>query len=197
MWLVVGRTRGKMKIVLSRKGFDTTNDEKSNCGGVASAIFPDGTMLSLPIPEVSQYMRTGIRYSDIECPTPDFENLGILVEQLSRGPLRPTRDSFAHLDPDLNRNSLRWRAEGWKPLFGQDLGAQTELASLREGDLFLFVGRFQEIEIQQQRGVKVARFRRGSIAKNMIFGWLSIGKVLRVGTSAAETWLQSNRWAAY
>lgn len=34
-----------MSIVLSREGFD------SSMGGVASPIFPDGSMLSLPIPD--------------------------------------------------------------------------------------------------------------------------------------------------
>ncbi|MBO4456467.1 MAG: hypothetical protein J5802_01965 [Butyrivibrio sp.] len=33
-----------MKIILSRKGFDSTN------GGCASPIMPDGTLLSMPIP---------------------------------------------------------------------------------------------------------------------------------------------------
>ena len=44
-----------MKVVLSRKGFD------SSAGGVASPIMPDGTMLSLPIPD-----RTSpVSYADI------------------------------------------------------------------------------------------------------------------------------------
>ncbi len=34
-----------MKIILSRKGFD------SSAGGVPSPIFPDGGLLSLPIPD--------------------------------------------------------------------------------------------------------------------------------------------------
>ena len=34
-----------MKLILSRKGFD------SGAGGCASAITPDGTLLSLPIPD--------------------------------------------------------------------------------------------------------------------------------------------------
>ena len=44
-----------MKIVLSRKGFD------SAAGGVASPILPDGKMLSLPIPDRS----SPITYADI------------------------------------------------------------------------------------------------------------------------------------
>ena len=41
-----------MKIVLSRKGFD------SACGGVASPIFPDGGYVSLPIPLADVVGRT-------------------------------------------------------------------------------------------------------------------------------------------
>lgn len=33
-----------MKIILSRKGFDSSN------GGIPSPILPDGTLLSIPIP---------------------------------------------------------------------------------------------------------------------------------------------------
>ena len=33
-----------MKVILSRKGFDSAN------GGILSPIFEDGTMLSFPIP---------------------------------------------------------------------------------------------------------------------------------------------------
>lgn len=41
-----------MKIILSRKGFD------SSVGGVASPLFPDGTLLSLPIPDPQGYALT-------------------------------------------------------------------------------------------------------------------------------------------
>ena len=34
-----------MKVILSRKGMDSTS------GGMASPILPDGTLLSLPIPD--------------------------------------------------------------------------------------------------------------------------------------------------
>ncbi len=34
-----------MKVILSRKGMDSTS------GGIASPILPDGTLLSLPIPD--------------------------------------------------------------------------------------------------------------------------------------------------
>ena len=44
-----------MRLVISRKGFDST------AGGCASPILPDGTMVSLPIPDEE----SGVRYGDI------------------------------------------------------------------------------------------------------------------------------------
>jgi len=44
-----------MKVILSRKGFD------SGTGGYPSPILPDGTLLSLPIPDAT----SDIKYSDI------------------------------------------------------------------------------------------------------------------------------------
>lgn len=43
-----------MKVILSRKGFDSSN------GGIPSPIMPDGTLLSMPILDSA-----GIPFSDI------------------------------------------------------------------------------------------------------------------------------------
>ena len=46
-----------MKVILSRKGFD------SGYGGMASPILPDGTLLSLPIPSKSETVKfTDLHY---------------------------------------------------------------------------------------------------------------------------------------
>ena len=91
-----------MRLILSRKGFDTS------CGGCPSPILPDGRMVSLPIPDA----RSPIRYGDIRWGEYD---LGALVGDLTRGRIAPTQ--AAHLDPDLRRESLP-RRPGWRPLFG-------------------------------------------------------------------------------
>lgn len=49
-----------MKIILSRKGFDSAN------GGIVSPIFNNGTMLSLPIPS-KDHKKDKIKYSDLVC----------------------------------------------------------------------------------------------------------------------------------
>src|ERR1700678_123230 len=98
------RLRGEkqMKIILSRKGFD------SSSGGVPSPIFPDGKILSLPIPDKS----STIAYNDIA--GNNWATVGELVQQLAGIP----RTHRAHLDPDLAAQSFP-RTEEWRPIFGQ------------------------------------------------------------------------------
>lgn len=100
-----------MRIILSRKGFD------SAAGGCPSPIFPDGRLFSLPIPD----KKSPIVYSDIQ-----FEgmNVGELVSQLTRDPKRIRH--FAHLDPDLRSEAIN-RLPGWRPLMGQAGSAQGHL----------------------------------------------------------------------
>jgi hypothetical protein len=66
-----------MKIILSRKGFD------SGSGGCPSPIFPDGSLMSLPIPD----KQSKISYNEINCN--HKVSLGEVVSQLAGMP--PTR----------------------------------------------------------------------------------------------------------
>ena len=116
-----------MKIILSRKGFDSKN------GGVPSPILEDGTLISLPIPNNDDLTYDQISAGDY--------NLGKLVNDLTNGKIKETAQ--AHLDPDLNIVS-RNREAGWRPLFGQAKAALTHLARVGKGDLFLFFGWFRE-----------------------------------------------------
>ncbi len=59
-----------MRLILSRKGFD------SSSGGCSSPIFPDGSMIALPIPD----KRSPIQYQDL---TWRGRNLGDVVAQLT------------------------------------------------------------------------------------------------------------------
>ena len=157
-----------MKIVLSRKGFD------SSFGGVPSPILADGALVSIPIP----YRHSPVTYGDLRV---GGLRLGDLVEHLTRG--RILRSTCTHLDPDL-RHDVVDRPVGWRPIFGQTDAAQTHLArqGVGPGDLFLFYGWFREVEARAGRNCYV----RGAPDLHVIFGWLQVAEVISVGRGAAS-----------
>ena len=149
-----------MKIVLSRKGFD------SSYGGVASPIFPDGTLLSLPIPDE----KGTVTYGELCW---EQYRIGELVTALTRG--RLTHQSRAHLDPDLYSHICP-RPPNWRPLFGQDGAAQSHLTNqgVGVGDLFLFFGWFRRVERREGQ----YSFVQQAPSQHLIYGWLQVGAIL-------------------
>lgn len=164
-----------MRVVLSRKGFDAT------AGGCASPILPDGTMVSLPIPDG----RSPIRYRDVVAHGHD---VGRLVADLSGGAY--TGASRAHLDPDLVPGAFP-RKQGWRPIFGQSGGPQTVLAraGVGEGDVFLFFGWFRRAERVRGRW----RFVAGAPDLHVLWGWMEVGEVVAVAGRGGAV----PTWAAY
>lgn len=150
-----------MKVVLSRKGFD------SSYGGVASPILPDGALVPLPIP----HPKGPITYSEIDA---NGESLGRFVSDLARMP-KGEREP-AHLDPDLRRNALK-RNAGWRPAFGQTGAAQSHLQrqGVGVGDLFLFYGWFREVELFKSR----YRYVNKAPDRHVIFGWLVVESIVK------------------
>jgi len=149
-----------MKVILSRKGFD------SSSGGKPSPIL-NGQMLSIPIPEGY----SGVSYEDI-----GFEHDGHrysykkLMDDMS---IR--QFSECHMDPDIRVDLYNALPEGWKPGFGQAGGSATELAGVRTGDLFLFFGSFREAELHS----KGFRFKPGTTEIHAIWGYMKVGAVHR------------------
>ncbi len=166
-----------MKVILSRKGFDST------AGGVASPIFPDGSMLSLPIPDP----HSRVRYVDLRSPISGFESVGDIVERMPGSRIR--KDDFVHLDPDLDEAALT-REAGWKPIFGQTAAAQSHLESngVDVGDIFVMFGWYREVVVSNG----VVSFRRGAPDIHVIFGWMQIGEIIELGANPANlpTWAQ-------
>lgn len=121
-----------MKIVLSRKGFD------SQYGKQASPILPDGTLLSLPIPSDDD-----ITYDSISWAGQSY--LDIIRS------LKPhtflNGNSKCHLDPDLRAITIS-REPGWVPAYGQTGSSLSELRTngVTTGDLFLFFGWFIRLQ---------------------------------------------------
>ncbi|MDR3716057.1 MAG: hypothetical protein P4L51_24905 [Puia sp.] len=162
-----------MKIILSRKGFD------SSSGGVPSPIFPDGDMLSLPIPDRA----STVKYSEIAGNR--WATVGELVEQLAGIP----QANNAHLDPDLSVRSFP-RTKGWRPIFGQAGSSESHLRNRCVGsdDIFLFFGLFRPVEKLSSGW----QYVRGSKPIHTIFGWLQVAD--RVAVSA---WPTADGWARY
>lgn len=153
-----------MKVILSRKGFDSSN------GGIPSPIMPDGTLLSMPIPtndsvSYSDISWNGITYSDI-------------LKQLA-----PNRKfDKCHLDPDIRDNRIN-KVKGWEPAFGQTASAQGILsnAGVEVGDLFLFLGWFRQTE-KTEKGYRFVRrnpsdFYNGCDLQ-IIYGYMQIGQII-------------------
>lgn len=159
-----------MRIILSRKGFD------SSAGGVASPIFPDGSMVSLPIPERD----TGVCYGDLAW---RGEPLAPVIEQLTKGNV-PARFGV-HMDPDLEVGTLP-RSPGWRPSLGQVGAAQTVLsrAGVGPSDLFLFFGWFRQVA----KSGDTLRYVRGSPQLHVLFGWLQVGEVISLSVDTPPTW---------
>lgn len=164
-----------MRIIFSRKGFD------SSYGGKPSPIFPDRRMVSLPIPD----KQSSIRYADISW---QEYKLGSLVSDLTGG--RIPASHFAHLDPDLNRESLP-RHPQWRPIFGQTGIAQGHLRnnSVQAGDIFLFFGVFRHVI--QIAGKFV--WKAQSPLRHVLWGWLQVDEVLKIDDCDLSNYL----WAEY
>ena len=160
-----------MKLILSRKGFD------SRAGGVASPIFPDGSMYSLPIQagrgDCTRYFE--IRKGTAAAGT----DMGTVVEQLTRQRIK--RDELAHLEPDLDADTLP-RLPGWRACFGQTGAAQAHLHNhnVGKGDLFLFFGWFKRVERDERGFWKYQRHANCAGGMHVIFGWLQVAEVIRI-----------------
>jgi len=161
-----------MRIILSRKGFD------SGSGGSPSPIFPDGSMLAMPIP----LEPSPVRYEDLRW---RGRELGDLVERLTNR--KVLRTAGAHLDPDL-RAEMRPRLPGWKPSLGQHKSAQGHLrrSGVGSGDLFLFWGLFRPFDNE----AAWAGERR-----HVVWGWLQVGQVVSVDDVVRPGLARLWRWA--
>lgn len=151
-----------MKLILSRKGMDST------AGKMPSPILPDGTLLSLPIPDKN----SGLSYGDIAYNGKSY--MEIIQE------LNPTFDfdecKCCHLDPDVRVDITP--PVNWKAAFGQHNASAVYLDNngVGEGDLFLFFGWFKQSEYDSNGKL---RFVRGAKDLHIIYGYMQVGSVIR------------------
>ena len=159
-----------MKVILSRKGADSSN------GGIPSPIFPDGTMFSIPIPSGD-----APTYGDIAIGSDGSLLCSDFLAGIRKSALAV---SHCHVDPDIVQR-YAVKPEGWKPAFGQCGAAQGYLrntAGVKPGDLFLFFGNFKAVSTgktlsyRARPGIPGATVPDGEI--QIIWGYLQIGEIL-------------------
>jgi hypothetical protein len=201
-----------MKIILSRKGFDTTYGQRP------SPILPDNSLISLPIPNMR--FTSGILYNNTKYSPLQYKNLQIpnnvrkslidydvnveklltyhdLMSQLFSK--RQFKDNntwysldkekalYCHLDPDI-RHDILPRPQEWKPIFGQEGTAQTHLENnkVEVGDLFLYYGWFQKTKVIEGK-LSYDGPMNGGI--HIIFGYLQIGSIIKKDKTKIEPWM--------
>lgn len=169
-----------MKIILSRKGFD------SSAGGCPNPIFPNGAMFALPIPDGQSIIPYNhVQYQDVDTQS---INVGSLVKHLTKDKIKPHHK--AHLDPDLN--SLTYpRQEHWQPVLGQSGSAQGHLNNhdIGVGDVFVYFAVFREVEKFQRKW----RFIPGTTNKHIIWATMKVADVVKVDDIRHQTafdWLK-------
>ncbi len=158
-----------MRIILSRKGFDSAN------GGCPSPILPDGELLSLPIPADDPLSYAEIGFRGLSC--------AALLKQLNP---KKSYDT-CHLDPDIRPDMRLSRPAGWRAAFGQTDAAQSHLKKhgIGKGDLFLFFGWFRRV---CKKSDDRFSYVRDAPDLHVLFGYLQVETVLSRFADIAEFW---------
>lgn len=170
-----------MKIVLSRKGFDSS----PKYGRIPSPILPEGTLLSLPLP--ANRSHSLIKNKDLG--EVHGHSVAKLIADLTKGQITPSKRT--HFDPDL-RHCMLARQSGWRPLFGPAGASHTHMTKqgVEIGDLIFFFGWFREVYLANGS----YRFVRRAPHLHVIFGWLQIDQILPAGPTNRR---DAPEWARY
>ena len=121
-----------MKIILSRKGFDSAN------GGIVSPIMEDGTLISFPIPSDDKDNFEDLIYRG--------QSYAKILQDLNYK--EHPKYHNCHLDPDLTMDRRKDKIDGWCPIFGQVNSSAVYLlknVDVEVGDLFLFFGNYHKV----------------------------------------------------
>ena len=157
-----------MRIVLSRKGFDSGN------GGIPSPIMPDGTLLSFPIPSEDG----NVTYHDIFYNGKSYHEI---MQELSPAAAKKLENSKCHVDPDLLCRYGKEVAD-WKPAFGQEKESQIHLENhnIGAGDMLLFYGWFRQTGYDSNGKLHFVKPKNDFTPdRHIIFGYMEIGEVIK------------------
>ena len=159
--------KNEMKVILSRKGFDSANGE------IVSPILEDGTMISFPIPSNDSSSFNDLHHK-------------ILSDLHYKG------GEYCHIDPDLDQERMVRKVEGWEPAFGQIDSSATYLKNIgiKEGDLFLFFGNFHHVSYDNGsfKYIKKSGDFYQDNDLQVIWGYLQVGKVIDNPVEQKKLW---------
>ncbi len=154
-----------MKIIFSRKGID------SAYGKGVSPIFPNGDMLSIPIPVKGT--EAGIHYSKLKF---NKQSIYSYMKQLNLH----VEHSYCHCDPYINPQ-LSVNGNTWIPSFGNHGAAASHLVNqeVSVGDLILFFGTFRKVIKLNSKWT----FDSQSKAVHVLFGFMLIDQLLQLNVA--------------
>lgn len=163
-----------LKIILSRKGMDTS------IGKLASPIFEDGTMLSLPIP-VKNENETGLEYEKLSFKVKEKTISQIIELLIENNNLESKVEKYkiCHYDPIINDN-ISGSNECMKS-FGQSDSAGKYLLDYfqnKKNDdtlIFLFFGRFRFVDENYKYFEKTSCLYKNNDI-HVIWGYLVVDK---------------------
>lgn len=164
-----------MKIILSRKGFDSSN------GGIVSPIMEDGTLISFPIPSNDKDTFNDLIY----CNQPYTKILEDL--KYKGGP-------NCHIDPDLSIDRRKNMIDGWCPIFGQINSSSVYLmkrVGVNVGDLFLFFGNYHKVKYSNGKYQYISG--TGDFYSDndlqLIWGYMQVGRIITTPAEQSKyTW---------
>lgn len=152
-----------MKVILSRKGFDTS------IGKIPNVILEDNSLLIFPIPAPDEkYLYEKLHYKNME------ESLYQILKNLGYD---FSQGITCHPDPDLTN----WCnvENGWHAAFGQCGSSASylrESVKIEEGDLFLFFGQFCKCDVKKGK-YDWNNYGYGNRI-HLIWGYLQVGKIV-------------------
>ena len=156
-----------MKIILSRKGFNSAN------GGIVSPIMEDGTLISFPIPSDDKDNFEDLIYGG--------QSYTKILQDLKYKE-HPEYHN-CHLDPDLTIDRRKNKIDGWCPVFGQVNSSAVYLlknVEVEVGDLFLFFGNYHKVRCvdgKYQYIRKSGDFYSDNDLQ-LIWGYMQVGKII-------------------
>ena len=161
-----------MKVIFSRKGSD------SSAGGFPSLIFPDGTLLSIPIPSTQDI----ILYSDLDFHY-EGESIQSILNDLTGKKIYNNGcwsacdfsepEQRCHFDPMPIEQKARLA-------FGQTGASESHLRGqcVDKGDIFIFYGWFKLTEKTNGHW----RFKTGAKDIHLIWAWMRVGDIICLDT---------------